>query len=139
MSELTTTTSNNAVFGNYKPKNFQYFLRFVGFKKKFHVLNHTDYDAKIVVSPGEIFNVECIKIGPAEFNMAYECASENVQESNLLANAKRKIYTCSRDSYVTVLMRVADEWIVLFKNRRHSISKDLNIYNRHIREAKLNM
>jgi len=136
---MDTTTSNHTQFKKYKPKNLEYVLRFLGLKKKFHVFNHTDYDAKIILSPGEIYNVECIRIGPAEFNMAYDSASDNVQESNLLANAKRKIYTCSRDSYITILMRVDDEWIVLFKNRRHSISKDLNIYDRHIREARLNM
>lgn len=132
------STTSMGVFDDYTQKKSQYLLRFLGLKKKFHIFNHSEYDCKVVVSPGEITNLSCIKLGPAEFNMTYDAPNESTQDTNLLADSTRKIYTSTRDSYITVFVRVEDKWIILFKNKRHSVSKDFNIYGRHIKEAMLN-
>jgi len=133
------STTSVGVFEDYTQKKSQYLLRLLGLKKKFHIFNHSEYDCKIVVSPGEITNLSCIKLGPAEFTMTYDTPGESTQDTNLLANSMRKIYTSTRDSYITVFVRVEDKWIILFKNKRHSVSKDFNIFARHIEEAMLNV
>lgn len=132
------STTSMGVFDDYTQKKSQYFLRFLGLKKKFHIFNHSDYDCKVVVSPGEITNLSCIKLGPAELNLTYDAPDESTQDTNLMAHSMRKIYTSTRDSYITVFIRVEEKWIILFKNKRHSVSKDFNIYSRHVKEAMLN-
>ena len=132
MNDITKTTG---VVEDFAPKPLQSFLRYVGVKKKFYIFNHTDYNIKVIVSPGEITNLSGVKLGPAEFNLTYDTPHDSTQESTILARGQRKIYTSSRDSYVTIFLKHQNEWIILFKNRRHSIANDLNIFNRHIREA----
>lgn len=112
-------------------------LRALRLKKKTHIINASGTDALAIVSPRQVNHVAGVEVGIANFEVGIEfekMGDLQIQKVRLPANYDKKIRLDTKKFYVTIKLKVENEWRILFQNRLFCCDQDIVLYKRHVKE-----
>lgn len=110
-------------------------LRYLGIKKKTHIINNTDNTiALCIISPTPHSSISSFAVKDVGVSFTKD-GKLRVQKVMLMAGIDRKMYLHTMNFYITVLFRIKNLWYQLWMSRKFSCSRDLQLLQRHVEEA----
>ncbi len=111
-------------------------LRYLGIKKKTHIIHNTDECVALcMLSPTPHSNISSFAVKDVGVSFTRD-GKLRVQKVMLMQGVDRKMYLHTINFYMTVLFKIGEIWYQLWMSRKFSCSKDVQLLQRHVEEAK---